>query len=90
MVAFVVSVNGRRLCCFGVGSSGVLGAHVSWFMRPGQTGNGDLRVGGLDTAASEHVEWIGPVEVQVGDTVTIQVVEVDIVDPPTDRYRALR
>lgn len=90
MVAFVVSVNGRRVCVAGVGGSGVLGAHVSWFMRPDRPDSGELQVGGLDTVAREHLDWPVPVKLQVGDTVSVQAVELDAVDPPAERTQGGR
>jgi hypothetical protein len=85
MIAFVVSVNGHQVCTIGVGESGVLGAHVSWTGRPGEQGDLDLSIGGLDTQTDEHVRWPHPPEIKVGDSVTIQVVETHTVDAPTDR-----
>jgi len=85
MIAFVVSVNGQRVCTVGVGDSGVLGAHVSWSGRSGEAGDLDLGIGGLDTRTDEHIRWPDPPEIKVGDTITIQVVETDTVDTPTDR-----
>ena len=85
MIAFVVSVNGLRVCTIGVGDSGVLGAHVSWVGRPDEPGDLDLGIGGLDSRTDEHIRWPDPPEINVGDTVTIQVVELDVVDPPTER-----
>jgi hypothetical protein len=85
MIAFVVSVNGQRVGTIGIGDSGVLGAHVSWVGRPGEPGDLSLSVGGLDSRTDEHIRWPEPPEITVGDTVTIQVVETDAVDPPTDR-----
>src|SRR5262245_26342886 len=85
MIAFVVSVNGVRVGTIGIGDSGVLGAHVSWVGRPDEPGDLSLSVGGLDTRTDEHIRWPDPPEIKVGDTVTIQVVETDAVDPPTER-----
>jgi hypothetical protein len=85
MIAFVVSVNGQRVCTIGVGDSGILGAHVSWVGRPEEPGDLELGIGGLDTRTDEHVRWPHPPEIKVGDTVTIQVIETDTVDAPTDR-----
>jgi len=85
MIAFVVSVNGQRVCTIGVGDSGILGASVSWVGRSGEPGEPDLRIGGLDTRTDEHIRWPHTPEIKVGDTVTIQVIENDAVDTPTDR-----
>ncbi|MCI0459986.1 MAG: nucleolar 14 family protein [Gemmataceae bacterium] len=85
MIAFVVSVNGQRVCTIGIGDSGVLGAHVSWSGLPGEPADLRLSFGGLDTRTDQHIRWPDPPEIKVGDAVTIQVIETDLVDPPTDR-----
>jgi hypothetical protein len=85
MIAFVVSVNGKPVATVGIGESGVLTADVVWSGSAG--GAGDLRVmfGGLDSRTNEHVRWPEPPELQVGDTVSIRVIETDAVDPPIAR-----
>lgn len=85
MIAFVLSVNGQRICTVGVGDSGVLGAHVSWVGRSGEPGDLTFSVGGLETRTDEHIRWPQLPEIKVGDTVTVQVIETDTVDAPTDR-----
>jgi hypothetical protein len=98
MIAFVVSVNGKRVGTIGVGDSGVLGAHLSWFMRPDKPGKGKLSLGGLDSNTNEHLDWParlkpdwpGRLKIKVGDTVTVQVIETEEVDMPTQRRRRER
>ena len=85
MIAFVVSVNGHRICTIGIGDSGVLNTIVGWSGRTGEPGDLRLSIGGLDTHTDEHVRWPDPPDIEVGDTVTIQVIETDTVDAPTDR-----
>jgi hypothetical protein len=85
MIAFVVSVNGQRVATIGVGDSGVLSAIVRWAGRAGEAGDLGLDIGGLDTRTDEHIRWPDPPEIKVGDTITIQVIETDTVDTPTDR-----
>jgi hypothetical protein len=85
MIALVVSVNGQRVGTIGVGESGVVSAHVSWSGHSGEQGNLDLGIGGLDSRTDEHIRWPQPPEIKVGDTITIQVIETDTVDTPTDR-----
>jgi hypothetical protein len=85
MIAFVVSVNGQRVGTIGIGDSGVLSTIMSWSGRTGEPGDLRLSIGGLDTHTDEHVRWPDPPEIKVGDTITIQVVETDTVDTPTDR-----
>ena len=85
MIAFVVSLNGVLVGTVGIGDSGVLGAHVSWSGRPGDAGDLWLSFGGLDSRSDEHIRWPDPPDIKVGDTVTIQVIETDAVDPSTER-----
>jgi hypothetical protein len=85
MIAFVVSVNGQRVGTIGVGDSGVLSAIVRWAGRAGKAGDLGLDIGGLDTRTDEHIRWPHPPEIKVGDMITIQVIEADTVDMPTDR-----
>lgn len=85
MIAFVVSVNGQRVGTIGVGDSGVLSAIVRWSGRAGEPGDLGLDIGGLDTRTDEHIRWPHPPEIQKGDTITIQVIEANTVDTPTDR-----
>jgi hypothetical protein len=85
MIAFVVSVNGQRVATIGIGDSGVLDTIVGWSGRTGEPGDLRLSIGGLDSHTDEHVRWSDPPEIKVGDTVSVQVIETDTVDPPTDR-----
>lgn len=85
MIAFVISVNGRQVGTIGVGDSGVLSAIVRWAGRAGEPGDLGLDIGGLDTRTDEHIRWPHAPEIKLGDTVTIQVIEADTVDTPTDR-----
>jgi hypothetical protein len=58
---------------------------VSWSGSAGEPGDWWLSFGGLDTRTDEHVSWPDPPDIRVGDTVTIQVVEADAVDPSVAR-----
>ena len=85
MIAFVVSVNGQQVCTIGVGDSGMVGTNIFWVGQSGEPGRLSLDVGGLDTRTDEHIRWPDPPEIKVGDTITVQVIETDTVDPPTAR-----
>ncbi|MGH7805337.1 MAG: hypothetical protein ACREQJ_13395 [Candidatus Binatia bacterium] len=70
-----------HVCTAGVGRFGVLDAMVSWAARsvkritPGQrTGRARLDVGGI--RRDVHLEWLSGVPLDVGDRVTIEIVEV--------------
>ena len=56
----LVSVNGRRVRTIGIGDNGVLGAHLSWFMRPGELRYGYMQLGGLNSHLHEHHDWLTP------------------------------
>jgi hypothetical protein len=94
MIAFEVSLNGKKICAAGVGDRGVLSAFLSWVRREGQnTETGELgeieevltlSIGGLISSKKEHVRWIEN-ELTVGDEVCIRVTELESVDAPRDR-----
>jgi hypothetical protein len=89
MKAFTVLVNGRKVATFGIGASGVLSAVVHWLSGHPPTTDGSflMMLGGLDNTAGphgEHVRWPAP-PLALGDEVTIRLVEVEQVDPPSSR-----
>ena len=81
--AFVVSVNGRKICTAGIGPDGVLSTIIHWVgggaRRPSEGAFG-FRVGGLDSRSNEHVDWDTPA-VNVGDVICVHIVETEVVDP---------
>jgi hypothetical protein len=88
MLCFEVSLNGSKLCTAGVGGDGVLTAILSWAgsSRPEWSARKpDLHVGGL--VGSVHVGWLSEssLELEVGDEVSIQVVESEDADEPLRR-----
>jgi len=86
--AFVVTVNGRRLCTAGIGLDGVLTTIVNWVGSGTQRDSGGhfgFHVGGLDSRTGEHVNWTTP-QLKVGDRVTVEIVEVEEVDPEARRH----
>ncbi len=97
MIAFEVSINGKRMCTAGIADFGVLSAILSWARRrPENSRDGKnieeeltFEVGGLDStdsAVSEHIKWLAT-PLQVGDTVSIRVIERDEVEAPGERRR---
>jgi hypothetical protein len=57
--AFVVRVNGKRLCTAGVGCNGVLTAIVNWVgggQRRDADGDFGFHVGRLDSRTGEHLD----------------------------------
>ena len=90
MKAFLVAVNGQRVCLAGVGSNGVMGVTAQWTGGKGlEVGSLDeslkLTVGGLNTATREYVHWEAPA-ISTGDEITIKVVESETVDQEYTRY----
>ena len=92
MIAFVISVNGKRCCTIGIEGEGVLTSHVTGVIMAGISNvegaplnNGlDFHAGGLDSTTQDHLRWNVP-EVQIGDRIEIEIVETDKVDPPSER-----
>jgi hypothetical protein len=89
MKAFTVLVNGRKVATIGIGASGLLSALVHWAAGrpPSIGGEFFMMLGGLDNTAGphgEHVRWPAP-PLALGDEVTIRLVEVEQVDPPSSR-----
>jgi hypothetical protein len=97
VIAFEVSINGKRMCTAGIADFGVLSAILSWARRrPENSRDGKdseeeltFEVGGLDNsdaAVSEHLNWLAT-PLQVGDTVSIRVIEPNEVEAPGERRR---
>jgi hypothetical protein len=79
MLAFNVSLNGKKLCLAGLGKRGVLSAIVNWVA--GEHGADlFLDVGGL--AKEEHVGWVRQKPLQVGDEILVRIVDVGSPDKP--------
>jgi hypothetical protein len=86
MKAFAISVNGKRCCTIGVGTSGVLSATLIW-VSPGFEDRFDLHASGLAGSTNEHLTWAVP-SIEMGDQVTLEITEADNFDEPFDRYPA--
>ena len=94
MIAFEVSLNGKKISVAGVGDLGVLTTIISWVRREGRnTETGEpgkieeeltLSVGGLISSKNEHVQWTES-GLTVGDEVCIRVSDLESVDAPRDR-----
>lgn len=80
MLAFVVSVNGERLCSVGLTSENMRWVDVSWVGRAEEELFFLIR--GMDD--SEHLDWSVP-QLRIGDEVTIKIVESAITNPPSTR-----
>lgn len=84
MKAIAISVNGKRCCTIGVGTSGVLQANLMW-VSPGFEDRFDLHATGLTGSTNEHLIWAVP-SVEMGDQIKFEIIEADHVDEPFDRY----
>lgn len=84
MRAFNVSLNGKKLCLAGVGERGVLSAIVNW-VAGDRGADMFMEVGGL--ANEEHVDWVNQKRLQVGDEISVQIVDAASADMPVRRRR---
>lgn len=90
MIALEVYRRGKRLCRAGVGSIGVLNAHVTWVGRAKNDPAGEkelfLSVGGLHSPTGEHRDWLEE-PLSIGDEVMVRVVSLKRVDKPKSKRR---
>jgi hypothetical protein len=93
MIAFEVSLNGKKMCTAVVGKVGVLSTILSWrgpqpYEKGGAPVGEDIRldVGGLESDSGDHVGWADQ-NLKRGDVVAIKVLDVRSVDKPTERKR---
>jgi len=99
MIAFEVSLNGRKVVLAGAEDLGVLNAIVTAVGKLGHLSQGarrkqdsfDVRIGGLtsriDGQKNEHLNWFKQ-SLIIGDEIKVKIVEVDSVEPPTDYHEA--
>jgi hypothetical protein len=83
MRTFEVFLNRKRLCVAGIDSDCVLTAIVDYVND--KRGRLHLCVGGLDTAAEEHVRWQDR-HLRVGDEIRIRIGEGKRADKPIKRF----
>lgn len=90
MIAYQVTVNGKHVATAGL-HQGVVSAIANWVFIPSVLGanpDKDWQAGfslsALDHLTSEHLSWFRH-DFQVGDEITIKLVETDRVDEPTAR-----
>ena len=84
MIAFEVSINGRRRCLAGI-ELGILSAIIDAAERDTGSEVRQIAVGGLRQPSGEHVNWIRD-PIHVGDEITIKIVEADQVDDAVVRH----
>jgi hypothetical protein len=86
--AYLVKVNGKRICTAGVGPDGVLVVAISWVgggRRPSAKGEFHFHVGGLDSRTEEHIRYATP-SLKVGDSVLVKLIEAERFDKEADRF----
>src|SRR5258708_1293532 len=97
MLAMEVLKNGIRVCVAGAQDLGVLTANFSAGGALGPRARDfsgkitkphmHLHVGGLTSrkgAPDEHLDWVGHLEIQTGDAVTLRFIEIDEADAPAE------
>jgi len=104
MIAFEVSLNGKRVCVAGAEDLGVLSAHVTALgklgkrtvpYRPDET-SGEIHysIGGLTSRpkplADVHLRWQSDRQLKVGDVVSVRVIETKKADRASSRSKAKR
>ena len=87
MLAFEISLNGKKLCVAGIGDDGLLTANVNGFLKSGESDLSSLAVGGFVNSTDEHLRWIPVKQLRVNDEVKIRIVDVASPDEPLERYR---
>src|ERR1043166_2465931 len=104
MIAFEVSLNGKRLCTAGAEDLSVLTAVVTACgrlgektvpARPDQKGREiHVHIGGLtartDPKKDVHVRWNEHGFLKIGDLLEVRILERDEVDRPTRKTKARR
>jgi len=90
MIALQLTVNGSPQYTIGIGDLGMLNAEVRWVRLPTKDSiHESIHVGSRGTTSPEnlameipkHVYWQN-IRLEVGDEVTIKVVETETFDPP--------
>lgn len=82
MIAFIVSVNQRRLWSIELSPTNNRSLSLAWLGGNKEDAEIVLHAGGADE--KYHVNWVMP-KLKIGDEVTIKIDETDTCDPPTDR-----
>ena len=85
MKAFQVQLNGRTLCTAGFRDRDVvLNAIIDYI---GGRGRGELTltVGGLISRKREHVTWLKPKQLRIGDEIQVKIIETKSADNPRER-----
>ncbi len=98
MIAYKISINGAHIVTAGQEDWAILSAHITSSRvnseEPGTLRDINCRVGGItentelssnDPNASEHFRY-PIIELNIGDSITVEIVDVADVDSPEKRY----
>ena len=90
MRAFKVTLNGKQLCVAGIGENGNMSTVITHV--EGNHKGSHIHIGGLDMTTEEHVCWdeYPYRKLSVGDEIRVEVIEVESVDEPRERFRVDR
>jgi hypothetical protein len=90
MIAYQISVNGKRVATAGL-RQGVVSAIAKWVFIPSDVAtdpdkdwHAGFSVAALDDITSEHLKWFRH-DLQLGDEINIKLIETEQVDEPTER-----
>ena len=89
MIAFEISIDGRKACTAGVSPAGVTSVIATWVRRESSEEELCLEVGGLShdpDGASVHLRWLRQ-PLRPRQRIVIDVLETEAVDPPERRER---
>jgi hypothetical protein len=86
MPAFLISVNGRKLCTAGLAEDGVVTTIVNAISNQGPEAGAEkevleLHVGGLISRTREHVAWLER-QLEPGDEISIRILDHASPDAP--------
>jgi hypothetical protein len=86
MICFDVYENGEKLCRAGKADLLVLSSILSWVKKTEVVDEElTLHIGGLykhESGGNAHPQWLERLELNVGDEITIKIVEADTADEP--------
>ena len=85
MIGLEIYSNGTRVCTVGPEGLGILSVAATW-LESGKAW--DFRVRGItnERGYEEHLNWMDQ-KLNVGDSITLKVVETEKTDEPKRRYR---
>jgi hypothetical protein len=85
MTALEIHSNGKKMCT--IGPEGIQILHVSAFWHESSDA-WEFRIRGItnERGYEEHLNWMDE-KLDIGDTITLKVVETEKTDEPKRRYR---